>query len=550
MSSSTDSLIPILWALGTVLLLSRLVMAHLAARGIVRRSSSSIVNGVTAPVRTSAEIDLPFTYGLRNPVIVLPATASAWSPAQLEATLIHEQAHADRRDGIGLLLSQTILALYWWHPMVWYATRAAAAERERACDDAVIRHGMRASQYGQCLLAQATEAAAWGTAPLATAMFGHSAGLGARVAAILDPSVDRSSGRRPRLPVIAAVAGFVCLIGAAAPRPLRDIVSGELRISNAATREPSHGAGFPESRSATAPGVISAQPARVLSAIAASMVPVSHPTEEAPLATICQQARDSRRAKTYSDRSVRITGAGSTFNDGVMRQIWTGTDCIAWMEYSGSVTASMDERTIDVGSGGRFIAHEEGPDGVREYSTSPRMTSFTVNGATVPIGPDEQAWIAAMSREFLRRSGMRARARALNALSKGVQGLLAEASALPRTQLRVDYLDEGFSTLRNPAEVVSFIHEGAALLDSSEARGRFLLNVPAKWATDVKVLVAIFEEASVIEPDQPVEDVLATFTPPRPLPASLAPFVDRMIAGMQTVERRTMLRAYYMDVRP
>jgi len=67
---------------------------------------------------------------------------------------------------------------------------------------------------------------------------------------------------------------------------------------------------------------------------------------------------------------------------------------------------------------------------------------------------------------------------------------------------------------------------------------------------DVNVLAAIYEEASVIEPDEPVERILAMTSPPRPLPASLAPSMERIIGNISTIERRTALRAYYLGVRP
>ena len=76
------------------------------------------------------------------------------------------------------------------------------------------------------------------------------------------------------------------------------------------------------------------------------------------------------------------------------------------------------------------------------------------------------------------------------------------------------------------------------------------MSAPRQFAGNLQVLEAIYREASVIEPDSDVDEILKTFEPPRPVPQVLAPFIDRMIAGMQSVERRTMLRAYYLNVRP
>jgi hypothetical protein len=233
-----------------------------------------------------------------------------------------------------------------------------------------------------------------------------------------------------------------------------------------------------------------------------------------------------------------------------MRLIWTGTDCVAWIEYSGTVNAAPDETNIVIGDNGRLTAHADGPGGTREYRISPTATTMTVNGSTVAIGESEREWIAGMTREFLRRTGLRAKSRALAALSGGTRSLLAEVAQIPRSGLRAEYLSEGFAATRDAQAVASFIHEGAALLDSADSRRKFLTSVPRQYAGNVQVLEAIYREGSVIEPDDDAEEILKTFEPPRPVPQALTPFIERIIAGMQSVERRTMLRAYYLNVRP
>ena len=51
-----------------------------------------------------------------------------------------------------IVLGQLVCALHWFHPLVWWLERRLSAERERACDDAAIAHGIPASQYAEQLL--------------------------------------------------------------------------------------------------------------------------------------------------------------------------------------------------------------------------------------------------------------------------------------------------------------------------------------------------------------------------------------------------------------
>ena len=163
-----------LWALGTLLCLIRLARAHAHAGQIVRAARQIGTNnrfGVSVRVMGTPASAGPFTYGLLHPSIVMPVDASTWPAERRDAVMTHEAAHALRRDGLALLVAEIACAVYWWHPAVLFAARRAAIACECACDDAVIRGGMRASDYGTQLLAQAQIDCAWGIRPLATTLF-------------------------------------------------------------------------------------------------------------------------------------------------------------------------------------------------------------------------------------------------------------------------------------------------------------------------------------------------------------------------------------------
>ncbi len=531
-SIQASTLIAVLWAAGSLLLIMRLLRAHIVARRIIHRSSATSIHSVhNIPVRFSNQIEIPFTYGLVHSLILLPHDAASWSRQQMDATIAHETAHALRGDGWALLVSQLVVALYWWHPLVWIAARAAATDRERACDDRVLRDGMRASEYGQC---HADRISAWKSSSIATVMFGHSAGLGARISALLDPTVDRSSAR-PRMRMVVGMLGLAIIAGAASPYS-RDN-SLEKRI---ATLTPA----FVEA--SIIPGATPTVPPVKLSVAPSSAVPTNAFSD----LNVCQQAKDYRRARTYRDASVHIAGAGSSLRDGVTKEIWTGIDCIGWIQFSGPVDAASGEDDIVVGTGGGFLAHNEGPEGTSEYRVSSSSSSLTLNGQNIATGPKERQFITGMVHEYLRRTGIRARERARIALKSGIPALLTEAAGVPRTNIRVQYLIEGFAATHDAQSVARYIHQGAQLLDSLDSRAPFLVAVPAAYKNDLTVLTAIYEEASVIEPDGAVDEVLNSISPPRPLPANLRPLMEKIIDGISNSDRHAAMRAWYLGIRP
>ena len=151
-----------LWALGALVWAARLVPGLVALSRVARTgerwhtpaaldalSEAARLAGVTRPVlllRSSA-VPVPATWGVRRPVIALPAAAATWTPERLRLVLVHELVHVRRQDVLVEALLWLAGALYWFHPALWLAAARVRLERERACDEAVIATGARASDY-------------------------------------------------------------------------------------------------------------------------------------------------------------------------------------------------------------------------------------------------------------------------------------------------------------------------------------------------------------------------------------------------------------------
>jgi beta-lactamase regulating signal transducer with metallopeptidase domain len=62
---------------------------------------------------------------------------------EFDAVLLHELAHARRRDNLIRLLYEFSLCALWFHPLIWLAGARMALYRELSCDESVIQraHG-------------------------------------------------------------------------------------------------------------------------------------------------------------------------------------------------------------------------------------------------------------------------------------------------------------------------------------------------------------------------------------------------------------------------
>jgi beta-lactamase regulating signal transducer with metallopeptidase domain len=150
---------------------------------------------------------IPVVWGILRYRLLLPTSAREWSGEQSRSVLLHELAHIQRRDTMAQLLTQFACALHWFNPLVWFAAWRLDVERERACDDLVLRSGVRPSAYAGHLLESVTghSPSRW-TSPCGLAIARKSS-LECRLVAVL--RVDLNRRRVPH-----ALAAFALAISA------------------------------------------------------------------------------------------------------------------------------------------------------------------------------------------------------------------------------------------------------------------------------------------------------------------------------------------------
>jgi len=80
-------------------------------------------------------IDSPFILGVIRPRIYLP---SILSDGEIAGVMAHEQAHLKRRDHWWKPMGYILLAVYWFHPLMWIGYLLFCRDVEMACDERVV----------------------------------------------------------------------------------------------------------------------------------------------------------------------------------------------------------------------------------------------------------------------------------------------------------------------------------------------------------------------------------------------------------------------------
>jgi bla regulator protein BlaR1 len=114
----------------------------------VRRAVRASMPMASAPIALPPGVEMraapgvlePGVVGLWQPIILVPAGIETHlPPAQFGAVLTHEVCHIRRRDNLTAALHMLVEAVFWFHPMVWWIGARLVDERERACDEEVLR---------------------------------------------------------------------------------------------------------------------------------------------------------------------------------------------------------------------------------------------------------------------------------------------------------------------------------------------------------------------------------------------------------------------------
>ncbi len=151
----------IVWSVGVCIMLAYAGVSYLRLRYRVRTAVRFREN-----IYISEYIDTPFILGVIRPRIYL---SMGMEEATLEPVMSHEQAHIKRRDYLWKPLGYVMLAVYWFHPLCWFAYSLFCKDIELACDEKVIKNydSHQKKTYSEALLSCSMNRSTLAVCPLA-----------------------------------------------------------------------------------------------------------------------------------------------------------------------------------------------------------------------------------------------------------------------------------------------------------------------------------------------------------------------------------------------
>jgi uncharacterized protein (TIGR03435 family) len=157
-----------IWALGAALFLLRSLVQWNRIRAIARDAvpltggreiailrslERTLTRGKPLTMRCMETFLEPGIFGIVRPVLLWPrAISERLTDEQMEAVLAHEIYHLRRGDNLAALLHLVVQTVFWFHPLVWWVGARLITERERACDEEVIRRGSERETYAESIL--------------------------------------------------------------------------------------------------------------------------------------------------------------------------------------------------------------------------------------------------------------------------------------------------------------------------------------------------------------------------------------------------------------
>lgn len=451
---------------------------------------------------------MPMTWGVRHPVVLLPADAESWPEQRRRDVLLHELAHVERRDCLTQLLAVGTCALYWFHPLVWLAAARMRVERERACDDRVLAAGARPSEYAEHLLEIARTLRAGAATAMASLAMARPSHLATRLLDVLEPTRRRDALTRRLVWSASAVAALVVL-------PLAAVRSSEAASIIAA--------------GPTAPEVHAPPATSAASRVGTTRVTPPQEVRGGVDSATCQ----FRPPKVVNWQSVQERD-----HDLVVRS--TIGRCITELRANSAFKFTTDFTDIASIEGGDLLVVEQRGGAVDRRveirGSDATQRRWFVENTERPYDAEARTWLAATLTDLLRRTGYAAEARSRWILStRGVEGAFQEIAFLNSDYAkRIYYQAMVADGHLDAATVARVVRQGGDEISSDYDLAELLVSVAAKYPLTEPARTAFVTAANHIESDYDRHRVLAVVLAGRDLPDDLATAILGSAGGIQS----------------
>ncbi|HGF1449853.1 TPA: M56 family metallopeptidase [Streptococcus suis] len=158
----------LVWLAGFLVVIGRAIFAYVKFRNLLKRWGDPIADarilanfqaikaefGIQKSIRLFhyPQVSSPMLFGLRNPIILLPAID--YTDEELDLIFEHELTHYRHRDIYVNLLVLLVKAAHWFNPIVAFACKEVQEAAESYCDHSVLHERDQAyrSFYGETII--------------------------------------------------------------------------------------------------------------------------------------------------------------------------------------------------------------------------------------------------------------------------------------------------------------------------------------------------------------------------------------------------------------
>ena len=161
----TGTVLRLAWLLIGIHRLHRLRRAGVPAATDAGYRELAALTEAGAEIRRVHRLGQPVTFGMRRPVVLLPASFPELPEGVQRAVLAHELWHIRRRDWAWVLLEEGIRSFFWCNPAMWWLISRVQSSREEVVDELTVQLTNARKTYLEALLVFADQPTLFPAAP-------------------------------------------------------------------------------------------------------------------------------------------------------------------------------------------------------------------------------------------------------------------------------------------------------------------------------------------------------------------------------------------------